>query len=131
MPRYVILRHELPEHHGLGPKRESHWDLMLQCGGVLRTWAMEEAPADGVTCRAEALADHRLAYLEYEGPVSGNRGVVSRFDAGQYEVLQEDSHSLDLALSGGRSPARVVLTRNVGDGTHFWSVSFSALPTRG
>jgi hypothetical protein len=104
---------------------------MLERGGVLRTWAIADAPADGVTCRAEPLADHRLAYLEYEGPVSRNRGVVSRFDAGHYELLHEDDDSLELTLSGARLVARVVLTRIAGEEFHFWSVSFSALPTRG
>src|SRR5882724_3306447 len=68
MPRFVILRHETPP----GFARPAHWDFMLECGGVLRTWEM---------------ADHRLAYLEYEGEVPGGRGTVSRWDEGRYEIL--------------------------------------------
>jgi hypothetical protein len=35
---------------------------------------------------AERLADHRLDYLKYEGPVSGDRGEVRRLDAGNYRM---------------------------------------------
>jgi hypothetical protein len=38
------------------------------------------------TIEAERLADHRLAYLDYEGPVTGNRGNVRRIDVGTYRV---------------------------------------------
>src|SRR5437764_266524 len=75
MPRYVILEHDHPRRH---------WDLMLEAGGALCTWRLEAWPRDGVQIRAELIGDHRLAYLDYEGPVSGNRGRVERRDEGTY-----------------------------------------------
>jgi hypothetical protein len=36
------------------------------------------------TVDAQRIADHRLAYLEYEGPISGGRGTVRRLDGGSY-----------------------------------------------
>lgn len=72
---------------------------MLEKGETLQTWALAELPLDWQSltatapsmpfaatnsCAAERLADHRLAYLEYEGPVSGGRGSVRRLDAGTY-----------------------------------------------
>src|SRR5947207_3846041 len=83
MPRFVILRHETPP----GFARPAHWDFMLECDGVLRTWALAEVPSPGCEIAAEELADHRLAYLEYEGEMSGGRGTVSRWDEGRYEIL--------------------------------------------
>ena len=85
MPRFVILFHETPP----GYERGSHFDLMLEAGGVLRTWAIAAWPAPGETQPAERLPDHRLAYLDYEGAVSGNRGHVRRWDAGEYYLLKE------------------------------------------
>ena len=41
MPAYVILFHELPE----GGERGSHWDVMLEDGDCLRTWAVEAEPS--------------------------------------------------------------------------------------
>jgi hypothetical protein len=77
MPRYVILTHDHPF---------PHWDFMLEDGSVLRTWRLLAQPAAGQIVRAEKLPDHRLAYLDYEGPVSGGRGVVARWDYGTYDV---------------------------------------------
>src|SRR5688572_19690852 len=57
MPRFVILRHEMPLDHNRG----THFDLMLEVGGVLRTWSLPELPATGKVVLAEALPDHRLA----------------------------------------------------------------------
>jgi hypothetical protein len=83
MPRFVVLRHVTPPGHD----RPTHGDFMLECGGALRTWALAEPPSPGRTIAAEELPDHRLAYLDYEGEVSGGRGSVTRWDAGTYEVL--------------------------------------------
>jgi len=43
MPRFVILRHEPPP----GSRGTPHWDLMLESGDALRTWALAELPATG------------------------------------------------------------------------------------
>ena len=84
MPRFVILRHE-----GRDPEQPSvHWDLMLESGGILRTWALAALPAAGEPITAEQLPDHRLHYLDYEGPLSGNRGSVTRWDHGSFELVR-------------------------------------------
>ena len=77
MPRFVILEHRWD---GV------HWDVMLESGDALRTWAVDAPIASGVLLPARALADHRLAYLDYEGPISGDRGTVRRLDRGTYEA---------------------------------------------
>jgi hypothetical protein len=104
MPRFVVL-----EHAGL---RGVHWDFMLERGTVLRTWALRESPQAGKTIAAEALADHRLAYLEFEGPISGGRGTVTRWDQGPYELLAESPAGLELSLAGKRISGRVRLTHS-------------------
>ncbi len=76
MPRYAILRHDWPV---------PHLDLLLEAGPVLRAWRLAAEPVAGVWVPAEPNADHRLMYLDYEGPVSGGRGSVSRWAAGTFE----------------------------------------------
>lgn len=98
MRRFVILRHELPA----GSSRASHWDLMLEDGPALRTWALAELPRDGRQVDAEPLPDHRKVYLDYEGPVSGNRGTVRRWDWGTYEALPASGRGVRLRLVGNR-----------------------------
>ncbi|MEX2025886.1 MAG: DNA polymerase ligase N-terminal domain-containing protein [Pirellulaceae bacterium] len=98
MPRFVVLDHETPPDYDRPP----HFDLMLEAGTELRTFALLRWPAAGETVLCEQLADHRLAYLDYEGPISGGRGHVTRHDAGEYDIVKETSHSLVLELSGQR-----------------------------
>lgn len=107
MPQFVLLRHTLPE----DAPRKSHWDFMLQSGSVLRTWALERAPEDGLESSAEQLADHRLEYLELEGELSGNRGQVSRLDRGAYQIVDESAEQLSVTIHGEWLRGRVVLQR--------------------
>ncbi len=76
MPRFALLAHDFPT---------PHWDLMLESEGALCTWQLPSIPEAGKPIPAEAIGDHRLKYLDYEGPVSGNRGSVQRVDGGELE----------------------------------------------
>ena len=78
--RFVILLHRTPP----GYERGDHWDVMFEDGQRLRTWAVTRPPTHGCAVTAERLADHRMLYLDFEGEISENRGVVSRWDAGTY-----------------------------------------------
>lgn len=88
------------------PDRSTHWDLCLDLGEALATWQMLADPALLVPCHAaitislRRIPDHRRAYLDYEGPVSGNRGHVQRVDVGTWEpILIEPDHWV-VRLSG-------------------------------
>lgn len=108
MQRYVVLRHECPPSYG----RPSHWDFMLEAGGALRTWALLIAPDFSRPQPADPLPDHRLEYLQYEGPVSGDRGTVTRWDEGTYEAVIRSDLGGDetFQLRGGRLHGRVVIS---------------------
>lgn len=103
MPRFVILEHDHPH---------LHWDLMLECGPALRTWRLAEPPAPGKAVAAEPLPDHRPVYLDYEGPVSGNRGQVRRWAAGDYQTLAEADGRWELELSGDQMSGPAELRRS-------------------
>lgn len=120
MPRFVVLRHELPP----DSPRGSHFDLMLEDGGVLRTWACDELPNSGQSVTADRLPDHRLAYLDYEGSVSSNRGSVERVASGEYELIRETAEALQVRLAGEN--LRGVLTlEHLPEGTQRWRVSLA------
>ena len=100
MPRFVILEHDSPF---------LHWDLMLETGDVLRTWRLLAEPNSGAEIVAEPLADHRAAYLDYEGPVTGNRGTVKRWDAGEYELTENSLRRISFQLNGRKFTGTAVL----------------------
>ena len=120
MPRFVILYHEMP----VGDERSSHWDFMLQQGATLRTWALDAAPELDATVHAVRLPNHRLHYLDYEGPVSGERGTVTRWDSGQYVCSVDEPSQLDVELTGQR--LLCVARFRQGPDSQTWTVSFSA-----
>jgi hypothetical protein len=96
MPRYVVLHHR----PGSAGNRPPHWDFMLESGDLLHTWALASQPQPDHPIEAERLPDHRLIYLDYEGPLTGQRGVVSRWDAGWYEVANRSDVELWIVLRG-------------------------------
>lgn len=117
MARFVILRHDSP--------RSLHWDLMLEHAGSLRTWALEVEPIADTPIAAEALADHRLAYLDYEGPVSGDRGTVVRWDQGEYVALDWNDDRVTVELSGQKLRGTADLTRDADPALpQRWSMRF-------
>jgi hypothetical protein len=125
MPRFVVLHHDFP----VGHARRPHWDLMLEWGQALRTWAVASEPGAANHIEAEALPDHRLVYLDYEGPISDDRGSVTQWDAGQYEVESDSQREVIVQLRGRRLNGKLTLCRMT-EG-HFWRVSFSAAPSTG
>jgi hypothetical protein len=106
MPRFVILEHDHPF---------LHWDLMLECGLVLRTWRLETPPRAGPTIAATALPDHRLHYLDHEGPISGGRGRVVRWDRGTFTLPLQSDKSLLVHLQGERFRGLLRLEQIEGD----------------
>jgi hypothetical protein len=92
VPQFVILAHDWPE---------PHFDLLLEAGPVLKAWRLLAEPAMNVAVPAEPNADHRAVYLDYEGPVSGGRGDVIRWDNGTYEG-RVGGATWQVEWSGGR-----------------------------
>jgi hypothetical protein len=100
MPRFVLLRHTCPH----GYVKPSHWDFMLEADDQLMTWELRELPAawggsGGATTNVIRLPDHRLAYLDYEGTVSGDRGSVHRIASGTFEMVEHTEHKIRAMLN--------------------------------
>lgn len=119
MPRYVILEHTGTPTYKPG----RHLDLMLESDGVLRTWELPATPSADTRIQAVRLPDHRLEYLDYEGPVSNNRGSVRRWDAGEYLVLSETDKGLTIRLAGHQLQGRLVLSQSHNERDQ-WQLSF-------
>lgn len=94
--------------------RISHWDLLLEpptgFGDTLLTFASPTPPEAWVTATiVQQLPDHRHLYLDYEGPVSGNRGNVSRVLSGTIQWKEFSSKSLIASVLSSGVPAPVYI----------------------
>jgi hypothetical protein len=112
--RYVVLRHE-----GI---TQPHFDLLFEVspGSPLASWRSEAWPLENGSTIVDQ-DDHRPAYLDYEGPVSGGRGEVQRVSAGLHRVHLDTPEAMIVVLEdgtmlhlgrGGTSAARVIHSNN-------------------
>jgi len=72
--RFVFLEHDYPT---------LHWDILLQQGNRLLGWRGDNHGHFLNGGHVVQTSDHRLVYLDYEGPLTGQRGTVKRVDAGR------------------------------------------------
>lgn len=115
MPRFVILRHTLPA----DASRDDHYDLMLEDNGELLTWALPRLPSSEPQT-ANELPPHRLAFLTYQGPVSQNRGNVSRVVHGDFTWLRRDSVDLCVQLESSQLTGQLNLRKKQGQQWFVW-----------
>lgn len=92
--RYAVLHHTHVAH--------PHYDLLLEVSSdaPLATWRCEQWPPRG-EMTVVRLPDHRRIYLEYEGPVSGGRGEVSRVAHGNLALIENSDTRVHAHLAGG------------------------------
>ena len=108
--RCVVLRHEGVE--------EPHYDVLFEIspGSPLATWRASRwpiAPGD----HAVRAADHRPAYLTYEGPISGDRGHVRRvFEDPACRVCLQEGH-LEVTFGDG---TELLMTKDSPDAWFCW-----------
>lgn len=110
------------EHHA----RNLHWDLRLQEGKVLKSWAVPKAPPILPDVRRMAIRvdDHPLSYAKFKGTIPEGQygaGQVRIWDSGTYDVLDKkpDKYVLDMhgkILRGGY----VLINTKMGGNPNIW-----------
>jgi DNA ligase D-like protein (predicted 3'-phosphoesterase) len=100
------------EHHAT----RLHYDLRLESGGVLRSWAVPKGiPLEpGVKRLAVAVEDHPLEYADFEGVIPEGEygaGEVKIWDRGTYTVEKMDEEKMVIGVQGARLEGKYVLIR--------------------
>jgi DNA ligase D-like protein (predicted 3'-phosphoesterase) len=97
-----------------------HYDVRLQVGEVLRSWAVPRGPSLDPAVRrlAVQVEDHSLVAGEFEGVHIGQTrgsGAVIIWDEGTVQIARCDADHLSFVLNGRKLGGRFGLTRTRGD----------------
>ena len=109
------------EHHA----RRLHYDLRLENGGVLKSWAVPKGFPENPEQKRLAVEteDHPLAYADFEGTIPEGQygaGTVKIWDRGSYEPKVWDDKMIEFTLKGQRLTGRYVLVRLKKAGEKNW-----------
>ena len=107
MPRFVVQLHDATA---------LHYDVRLQVGDLLRSWAVPRGPSMDPAERRLAVPvdDHSLEAGEFEGVHAGSSrgtGAVIIWDEGTVEFEREEHDHLSFELAGKKLSGRFGLTR--------------------
>lgn len=95
MPIFVIHEHNA---------RNLHWDLRLESGGKLKSWAIPKQPPRTKEIKRLAIQveDHLKSYANFEGEITEGygKGRVKIWDKGTYTLKSKSPTKLVFILQG-------------------------------
>jgi DNA ligase D-like protein (predicted 3'-phosphoesterase) len=107
LPRFVVQLHDATT---------LHFDVRLQSGDVLRSWAVPKGPSLDPAIRrlAVPVEDHSMSAGEFEGVHENHRrgsGAVIIWDEGTADIVRDEPGHLSFILDGRKLSGGFALTR--------------------
>ncbi len=105
-PLYIFHEH-FAKHH--------HFDLRLEMGRVLKSWAVPKGPPAGYEKRlAIQVEDHTLEYGGFEGTIPEGHygaGEVKIWDTGSFKLIDRKDDKIVFSLEGRKLKGDFVLVK--------------------
>lgn len=107
MPIFVIHKHYASH---------LHWDLRLEIGNTLKSWAIPKQPpvSKGRKCLAIQVKDHPKSYANFEGEIPKGEygaGKVEIWDKGKLKVIEKKRDKIKFELFGKKLNGRYILIK--------------------
>ena len=106
MPTFVVHFHQA---------RNDHWDLRLEIGGMLKSWAVPKQPprTKGIKRLAIQVEDHLRSYADFEGEIKEGygKGKVIIWDKGKFNLVEKDDKKIEFKLNGTKLKGNYVLIK--------------------
>ncbi|MFH1127463.1 MAG: DNA polymerase ligase N-terminal domain-containing protein [archaeon] len=104
---YVIQQHDASR---------LHWDLRLEIGVVLKSWALPKVPPTDPQTRRLAVEteDHPIDYADFEGTIPQGQygaGKVTIWDRGTFKTIESEEDKLIIDINGQKLKGPYVLIR--------------------
>ncbi|MHA7812844.1 MAG: hypothetical protein ACX94C_05565 [Phycisphaerales bacterium] len=116
MRRTVVLLHTQPQ-------KPDHYDWLIDQPELdtqhrLITFRTAHSPDQADAFLAQQAPDHRAMYLDYEGPLSNNRGQVSQVASGHVHIWEQHRDQITCRIQWAERLQDLTATRS-GDGWRF------------
>jgi len=111
----------IQEHHAT----HLHWDLRLEMGGVLKSWAVPKEPPReaGVRRLAVPVEDHPIDYAGFQGVIPEGQygaGEVVIWDKGTYEPVSISESKIVVNIDGEKLKGEYCLIKTRFQGKNSW-----------
>lgn len=132
------MRFVIQEHHA----KRLHYDLRLEMGGVLKSWAVPKGPSmDPKDKRLAVMVDdHSVDYIDFEGEIPPDQygaGRVFIWDKGEYSLVEGSDPLRELRkgkivfkLNGSKLKGKFVLIKMKGKGDNWLLIKKKEAPDK-